>query len=110
MHSSPGFGLWVPVSQKLGIDSYAAKAFEGKPVPDEMQEVSAAEWIASDWLREDAQIEEQSICMPYYKRCLSLLWAKREMENRPLEDDALLPELDADRFSSVNRKLWPGKR
>ena len=100
----------VNVGESLGSDSFAAKAFEGKPIPDEMRDVPAEEWISSLWLREDARIEEQSIFMPHYNGCLSLLWAKRDIENRPSEDDRLLPELEGDRFSSHIRTHWPSNK
>lgn len=106
MYPSPRFAHWVPVGQNLGPDSFAAKVFEGRAVPKEMQEVAAEDWISSYWLLEDAVIWEQSIAMPNYKGCLSLLWVKREIERRPTAEDELLQELDPAEFTH-RRKKWP---
>jgi hypothetical protein len=106
MYPAPRFSYWVPVGQALGSDSFAAKVFEGVAAPKEMQEVAADEWISSYWLLEDAVVWEQSIAMPNYKGCLSLLWVRREIEKRPSEADELLSELDPDEFTH-RRKKWP---
>ena len=106
MHPSSRFNHWIPVGEKLGVDSFAAGALAGKVIPQEMQEVAAEEWISSNWLVDNAVICEQTIPMPHYKGCLSLLWAKRQIENRPTEEDELLPELDPDGFT-LRRKRWP---
>ncbi len=44
--------------------------------------------------------------MPNYNACLTLLWARRDLENRPTEADELLSELDPEGFT-LNRKRWP---
>jgi hypothetical protein len=110
IHPSPSFNYYVPVGNKIGHDSIAARAFDGKPVPDVMEEVPAEDWISSYWLRQDACIQEQVIAMPSYEACLSLLWANRDLENKPSEEDQLLEELDPNRFDSLTRKVWPSKK
>ncbi len=106
MHRSPSFVHWVKVGQEAGEGSFAARALAGQPVPDDMQEVAAGEWVSSYWLRDDAVIWEQAVAMPNYKGCLSLLWVRREIENRPTEQDELLRELDPEDFT-MRRKRWP---
>ncbi len=74
-----------------------------------MEELPAEEWISSSWFKDDATNWEQSISMPNYNGCLSLLWARRSIENRPSAEDELLPELDPENFT-LNRKRWPWPR
>jgi hypothetical protein len=108
MHPSPRFIHWVGVGQDLSSGTFAAQVFEGKSAPGEMQEVAAEEWISSAHLLQDAVIWEQSIPMPFYRGCLSLLWAKREIVNLDYERDELLEELDPKEFTH-ERTNWPGK-
>jgi hypothetical protein len=49
-----------------------------------------------------------SLRMPFYRGCLSLLWAKREIVNLDYERDGLLEELDPKEFIH-ERTNWPGK-
>jgi hypothetical protein len=44
--------------------------------------------------------------MPNYDGCLSLIWVRRPIENRPSAEDELLRELDPQDFT-INRKRWP---
>jgi hypothetical protein len=106
IHRSGRFAYWIPVGNKLGLDSIAYRVHENKPSPNTMEEVPAEEWIASDWLIDGALISEQTIAMPNYGACLSLLWARRDLENRPSEADELLQELDPEGFT-LKRKRWP---
>jgi hypothetical protein len=108
MHPSPRFIHWVPVGQEISSGTFAAQVFEGKATPGEMQEVAAGEWISSSYLLQDAVIWEQSVPMPSYRGCLSLLWAKREIVNLDHERDELLEELDPKEFTHERTK-WPGK-
>jgi hypothetical protein len=105
-HPSPTFIYFIDVEINLGFDSYAFKAFEGMALPDDMQEVPAEDWIKSSWLRHDAAVSEQSLHMPFYDGCLSLIWVRRSIENRPTVEDELLPELDPEGFT-LQRKRWP---
>lgn len=109
-HPSQTFPYWIKVGRAVGSDSWTAKAFEGKQLPAFMEDVPAEDWTSSSWLRTEAQLKEQSIPMPSYRGCLSLLWVNRVIEDRPSAEDELLQELDPDRFNSLNRKNWPGKR
>jgi hypothetical protein len=110
IHPSPSFNYWVPVGNKVGYDSIAARAFDGKPVPNGMEEVPAENWVSSYWLLKDARIQEQAIAMPSYEACISLLWANRDLENKPSEEGQLLEELDPNHFDSLTRKRWPSKK
>jgi len=94
------------VGKDVDFDSVAYRAYEGKPVPNEMEEVPAEAWIKSPWLRDDAVVCEQSIPMPSYDGCLSLIWVRRPIEDRPSTEDELLRELDPDDFT-LKRKRWP---
>ena len=46
--------------------------------------------------------------MPFYKGCLSLLWAKREIRYRDPAQDQLLQEMDPREFTH-ERTIWPTK-
>jgi uncharacterized protein DUF955 len=106
MHRSGRFAYWIPVGSNLGYDSLAARTFQNKSIPATMEEVPAEAWIDSSRLIDDAIISEQTIAMPSYGACLTLLWARRELENRASEADELLSELDPEGFT-LNRKRWP---
>ena len=106
IHRSGRFAYWIPVGSSLGFGSLASRIFENKPCPNTLEEVHAEDWITSSWLIDGALISEQTIAMPNYGACLTLLWAKRDLENRPSEADELLRELEPEEFS-LNRKRWP---
>ncbi len=105
-HPSPSFAFFVQVGKQVGFDSFARRALEGKRVPEEMEEVPAADWISSYWLREDAVVSEQTVAVPFYAGSLSLVWVRRPIEDKPSDEDELLPELDPTGFT-INRTRWP---
>jgi len=105
-HPSPSFVNFIEPGASLGFDSLALAAHEGRTLTDEMEEVPAEAWIKSSWLKDDAVVSEQSILMPSYEGCLSLIWIRRPIEQKPTAEDELLPELDPEGFT-VNRKRWP---
>jgi IrrE N-terminal-like domain len=105
-HGSPKFTYFINVGKDIDLNSIAYRAYEGKPLPNEMEEVPAEAWITSSWLREDAVVFEQTVPMPSYEGCLSLIWARRPIEDRPTAEDELLRELDPDDFG-LKRKRWP---
>jgi hypothetical protein len=105
-HGSPIFAHFIEVGKEIDFDSVAYRAYESKPLPSEMEEVPAEAWIKSSWLKEDAVISEQTVPMPSYDGCLSLIWVRRPIENRPTAEDELLRELDPDDFT-IKRKRWP---
>lgn len=105
-HGSPTFSYFIQPGNTVGFDTQAYRAFQGNVLASEMQEVPAEEWIASTWLRKDAVVSEQSQSMPFYNGCLSLVWVRRPVENRPTEEDELLAELDPEGFT-IRRAKWP---
>jgi len=105
-HPSPSFVNFIEPGASLGFDSLALAAYEGRTLTGEMEEVPAESWIKSSWLKDDAVVSEQSILMPSYEGCLSLIWIRRPIEQKPTADDELLPELEPEGFT-VNRKRWP---
>lgn len=105
-HGSPTFAHFIEVGKEIDFDSVAYRAYESKPIPAEMEEIPADAWIKSSWLREDAVVSEQTIPMPSYEGCLSLIWVRRPIEDRPTAEDELLSELDPDDFT-IKRKRWP---
>jgi hypothetical protein len=105
-HPSPSFVNFIEPGASLSSDSLALATHEGRTLTDEMEEVPAEAWIKSSWLKDDAVVSEQSILMPSYEGCLSLIWIRRPIEQKPTAEDELLPELDPEGFT-VNRKRWP---
>jgi len=105
-HGSPTFAHFIEVGKEIDFDSIAYRAYERKPLPNEMEEVPAETWIKSSWLRQDAVVSEQTVPMPSYDGCLSLIWVRRPIEDRPTAEDELLRELDPDDFT-IKRKRWP---
>ncbi len=105
-HPSRTFVNVIKAGDSLGLDSLALAAHEGRTLADQMDEVPAEAWIRSSWLKDDAVVSEQSIYMPSYDGCLSLLWIRRAIEEKPTAEDELLPELEPEGFT-VNRKRWP---
>lgn len=105
-HPSPSFAHFIPVGSHVGFDSLAYRVYEGQSAPTEMEDVPAEAWIKSSWLRDDAVVSEQSLSMPFYEGCLSLIWVRRPIEEKPTAEDELLPELDPEGFT-LKRKNWP---
>lgn len=105
-HGSPIFVHFIEVGKEIDLASIAYRAYEAKPLPGEMEEVPAEAWIKSSWLKEDAVISEQTVPMPSYNGCLSLIWVRRPIEDRPTAEDELLRELSPDDFT-IKRKRWP---
>ena len=105
-HGSPTFAHFIEVGNEINVDSVAYRTYEGKPLPGEMEEVPAEAWIKSSWLKEDAAVSEQTVPMPSYDGCLSLIWVRRPIEDRTTAEDELLRELNPDDFT-LRRKRWP---
>lgn len=105
-HGSPTFAHFIEVGKEIDLDSIAYRAYEGKTLPNEMEEVPAEAWIKSYWLKEDATVSEQAISMSFYNGCLGLIWVRRPIEDRPSAEDELLKEFSPDEFT-LGRKRWP---
>ncbi len=108
-HRSGTFNYWVRVGQPLGEECLATKLPAAPGRHSEIEDVAAGEWLESNWLRGGATLKEESIFSPFYNGCLTLLWANRNIENKPTEEDELLAELDDGRLDSYRRLNWPGK-
>lgn len=81
---SPEFmelGVFPNVNGPIGSHTCAKKFFSGKDLPNQWQEVRAAEWFREDKsaFDRDDTIREWSIGMPNYEAVLSLIWV-----NEPL--------------------------
>lgn len=105
-HGSATFSHFIEVGKEVDLDSVAHRVYESKTLPTEMEEVPAEAWIKSYWLKENATVSEQCVVMPFYRGCLSLIWIRRPIEDRPTADDELLRELSPDDFT-LGRKRWP---
>jgi hypothetical protein len=105
-HGSPTFTYFVDVGKEIDFDSVAYRAYKGQALPGEMEDVPAGAWIRSTWLKEDAVVSEQTIAMPSYEGCLTLIWVRRSIEDRPTPEDELLRELSPDDFT-IKRERWP---
>jgi hypothetical protein len=105
-HGSPTFTHFVDVGKEIDFDSVAYRAYKGQALPGEMEDVPADAWIRSTWLKEDAVVSEQTIAMPSYEGCLTLIWVRRSIEDRPTPEDELLRELSPDDFT-IKRERWP---
>ena len=105
-HGSPTFSHFIEIGKEIDFDSIAYRAYEGKPLPGEMEEVPAEAWTQSYWLKKGAVMSEQTVPMPSYDGCLSLIWVRRPIEDRPTSEDELLRELSPEDFT-IRRKHWP---
>ncbi len=76
-----GLGVFPAVNSLVGTNTGARKLFNRRDVPDQWQEVRAAEWFRenkSAFDRED-MIREWSVGMPNYDAVLSLLWVSEPL-------------------------------
>lgn len=108
MHPASRFRHWITTGSELSSGTLARQMLDGAIVPTGMQEIPAEAWISSFYLPEGASIWEESRPMPFYKGCLSLLWAKREIRYRDPAQDQLLQEMDPREFTH-ERTIWPTK-
>lgn len=106
---SDSFRLFLRRGVKVPQGSYAMEAYGGKALPGDPEPVAADEWIDSWNLREGAEIWEQSLGLPGYNSVITLLWIKREIARKAMDEDSLLEELEPEDFT-LRRKRWPGKR
>jgi Zn-dependent peptidase ImmA (M78 family) len=105
-HGSQSFRNFIEVGEEVDPASVAHRAYVGKVLPKEMEEVPAEAWISSYWLKDGAMVSEEAVSMPFYQGCLSLIWIRRDIEDRPTAEDELLRELSPDEFT-LGRKRWP---
>jgi Zn-dependent peptidase ImmA (M78 family) len=108
MHPATRFRHWITTGSELSSVTVARQMLDGAIFSAGMQEIPAEAWISSFYLPEGASIWEESRPMPFYKGCLSLLWAKREIRYRDPAQDQLLQEMDPGEFTH-ERTIWPTK-
>jgi IrrE N-terminal-like domain len=108
MHPSSRFRHWIGIGRALSEGTMARQMLDGDHIPTGMREVPAGEWISDYRLPDGATIWEESRTMPFYKACLTLLWARREITYRDSAQDELLREMDPQEFT-LERKTWPTK-
>lgn len=108
MHPASRFRHWITTGSELSSGTVARQILDGGTFPAGMQEVPAQAWISSFYLPDGASVWEESRSMPFYKGCLSLLWAKREIRYRDPAQDQLLHEMDPKEFTH-ERTMWPTK-
>ena len=105
---SDEFGHWIRLRERLDAGTLAADCFGGHGAPDTQEKVSASAWLEGS-VPEDAQIVEQTRCMPSYLGALTLLWLPKPFPSHAPDDDGELAELNPEEFG-LRRKRWPGKR
>jgi hypothetical protein len=94
---------WVGRSISIALPTARTKV---SLFPAKMEEVPAEPWIKCSWLKEDAVISEQTVPMPSYNGCFSLIWVCCPIEDRPTVEDELLREFNPDDFT-IRCKRWP---
>ena len=72
-YCSANFGLTVPQGGSLDVDTFAFDASRSVAVPEEPKPVPLAGWVEEE-VSSRAVVFEQSVAMPRYASCLSLLW------------------------------------
>jgi hypothetical protein len=105
--SSGDFVRWIRKGD-LSDATFAADCFKNRPVPPQLEPVSASAWLFENGLRDEASIWEHSVPLPNYDAVLSLLVMREAVE--AIDDPSPSEEeLDPDEFT-LNRKRWPSKR
>jgi hypothetical protein len=105
---SEEFAHWVRLRERLDRRTFAADCFRGEKVPDSPESVAASAWLDGR-IPDDAQVIEETRCMPWYSGALTLLWLPKPLDADSQRDDDALAELDPEDFS-LRRKTWPRKR
>jgi Zn-dependent peptidase ImmA (M78 family) len=108
IHPASRFRHFVGMGRELSDQTIARKMLNGEDVLSGMQEVPAEAWISDFRLPQGATIWEESRTMPFYRGCLTLLWAKRDIRYRDSGEEELLQELDPHEFTH-ERTIWPTK-
>jgi hypothetical protein len=108
IHPSSRFRHWIGIGCELSESTMARQMLNGDHILTGMHEVPAEAWVSDYRLPVGATISEESLMMPFYGGCLSLLWAKREIRYRDSAQEELLRELDPQDFTH-ERKFWPSK-
>lgn len=103
---SSEFPFFIPKRQ-LSADSFAADAYAGAGVPDELESVPASAWLDDYRLLEGARIFEVSRHLTSYDATVTLLHVRSAIVPASEEPDD--DELDPNDFT-LERGRWPRKR
>jgi Zn-dependent peptidase ImmA (M78 family) len=102
---SSEFPFFIP-KRHLRADSFAADAYAGAHVPDELESVPASAWLDDYRLFEGARILEVSRHLTSYDATVTLLHVRDAIV--PASDDPDDNELDPNDFT-LERRHWPRK-
>lgn len=105
---SAEFVHWIRLRERLDARTLAADCFANQHASDGQERVSASAWLQGH-VPDDAQLLEQTRCMPSYSGALTLLWLPEPFTNDSATDGEMLEELSPEDFG-LRRKKWPGKR
>ena len=105
---SDEFEHWVRVREQLDPRTFAADCFRGEKLPDSPESVPASAWLDGR-VPDDAQVLEETRCMPSYSGALTLLWLPKPLDPGSQHDDEGLAELAPEDFG-LRRKAWLQKR
>lgn len=85
------FPFYIQAEGKLSEDSIAFEFFKGRELSKSFQSVPADVWIDDYRLRDDMEIQEMSIAIPYYNQVLTFIYVENYEEN---DEDEYLEELN----------------
>jgi Zn-dependent peptidase ImmA (M78 family) len=85
------FPFYLRADGRLDKESIAIEHFKGKNLPKSFETVPAYVWLDDYKLKEDMEVQELAIALPYYNQVLSFIYAETSAED---EEDEYLEELD----------------
>lgn len=102
---SDSFTLPLPVRELPSAESWAAKLFANQPVPNDLVEVPSDAWLNRWDTSRVRRVLEHSIPLPSYCAVISFLELELEAtETLEKDNEALLEELDPNRYDSRSRR------
>ena len=102
---SDSFTLPLPVRELPSAESWAAKLFANQPVPNDLVEVPSDAWLNRWDTSRVRRVLEHSIPLPSYGAVISFLELELEAtETLEKDNEALLEELDPNRYDSRSRR------
>jgi hypothetical protein len=85
------FPFYLRAGGGLDKESIAIENFKGKNLPKSFETVPAYAWLDDYKLKEDMEVQELAIALPYYNQVLSFIYAETPAGD---EEDEYLEELD----------------
>lgn len=85
------FPFYLRSEGKLDKESMAIEFFKGRELPKTFETVPAYAWLDDYKIRDDLEIQELSIPLPYYNQVLTFIYADTPAED---DEDEYLEELD----------------